>query len=135
MPKTIEQFTEDIVGLLSGLPPNDALKVLHAAQGKILSSAASRNVPETPVLRRMIQPRGGISRIDRDQEIKDFLLSQDGPTTLEALLEKISDKFGPARTPSKSALHRWLQRAAGESAETSKTPGIGSSAPFRHRGP
>lgn len=60
------------------------------------------------------------SPIARDEEVRDFIVSLAKPGKMRAtdIREAVLERFGPDRTPSRSALHRFLnssiaaQRAA-----------------------
>lgn len=58
-------------------------------------------------LRRRIRP---VSPIDRDPELGAFLRMGADTMTLEQLRAACADHFGSDRTPSRSAIHRFLNR-------------------------
>tara|TARA_Y100000782_G_C10113253_1_gene235478 strand:- start:243 stop:626 length:384 start_codon:yes stop_codon:yes gene_type:complete len=97
---------------LSQLSLNDAMEVT----GQLLSDLSSANPkqaksdikPSASVL----QPRkrGGVSAIDKDPELETFILSLKGPRTIANIRTACAKKFGDKRAPSKSALHRYIQK-------------------------
>jgi hypothetical protein len=126
----IEQLSDKIHALIAEWPDRDALKVLHAVEGMILSKKPQKEQPEQPVLRQILKRTKTISRIDKDPGVRAFILGIQEQTTLVGLQKSISDRFGKARTPSMSALHRWLQKMAGETPRASKRSETTASRPF-----
>lgn len=57
-----------------------------------------------------IKKRRSRSPIDRDQKVREFLFAKQGVSTIKELRLLAIKKFGIARTPSHSAIHRFLQR-------------------------
>ncbi len=53
---------------------------------------------------------GGCSRFERDSELADFLNNVDRYYTIKELRALLIARFGSERTPSKSSLHRYLQK-------------------------
>jgi hypothetical protein len=106
---TIEVQANRIYELVKGLPNNEALKALHLATGRILQKSRIQAI-ESWVITPKRTPR---SRIEKDPEIKEFLLSQTEPSTIAQLLAEISSRFGEDRTPSKTGLARWFKKMQG----------------------
>jgi hypothetical protein len=50
------------------------------------------------------------SRIDRDPEVAVFVAKRLGTGTMEEIIAAVQSQFGPGRTPSRSALHRYWAR-------------------------
>ncbi len=75
--------------------------------------------PSRSALHRHLSRRGGAacagrrSRMDRDAEVADWLRANAAGQTLDELHAASAERFGAARTPSRSALHRFLSRQAG----------------------
>lgn len=108
---------EEIAAILARLSPAEALQVLYTAAGALLprltagsTTTDMQNLRRRHILRGRIQP----FRIDEDLEVKDFLLARvqglKEPTTIKALRLELVARFGEQRTPSKSALHRYLRK-------------------------
>lgn len=56
------------------------------------------------------RPAGAASRFDADTELAEFLNSLDRYHTIEELRTLLIARFGRERTPSKSSIHRYLQK-------------------------
>lgn len=56
------------------------------------------------------KPAGIKSRITTDSELVDFLNSIDRYYTIMQLRALLVERFGSKRAPSKSAIHRYLQK-------------------------
>lgn len=106
---TIEAQANRIYELVKDLPNNEALKALHLATGRILQKSRIQAI-ESWVITPKRTPQ---SRIEKDPEIKEFLLSQTEPSTISQLLAEISRRFGEDRTPSKTGLGRWFKKMQG----------------------
>ena len=111
-----EYIVSEITTIIDPLPPRAALTALNAAIGRILISldvGQAIDVPEKP--RRLLQKRGSRSRVDKDPEVKSFIMGLTEPTTIAALRNALVSRFGEQRTPSKSALHRYVMKLEGRS--------------------
>lgn len=106
---TIEAQANRIYELVKDLPNNEALKALHLATGRILQKSKIQAAEFWVITPR----RAPQSRIEKDPEIKEFLLSQTEPSTISQLLAEISSRFGEDRTPSKTGLARWFKKMQG----------------------
>jgi hypothetical protein len=103
-----------ILSDLAGLTRLDALKVLSAAQGLILAQTEKADTEladklQTDSIHLQRRP-GRVSRVDNDPEIKAYLHGLDTYLTLKMLRAALIQKFGKQRVPSKSSLHRYLQK-------------------------
>ena len=112
--KENEYIASEIATILDPLPPKVALTVLSDATSRILISLNTElaiDAPEKP--RRLLQNRGSISRVDKDPEMKSFIMGLTEPITIAALRSELIARFGEQRTPSKSALHRYVMKLEG----------------------
>lgn len=50
------------------------------------------------------------SRIDRDEDVALFIAERAGRLLLREIVEECESTFGSERTPSKSAIHRFIKR-------------------------
>ncbi|WP_306548944.1 hypothetical protein [Desulfobulbus sp.] len=113
-PDQIVQQAEAIVQGLIGLHKNDAVAILSAG---IYIIASGHNPPEDVIDHSCLgfnsnlirRRRGGISTINKDQEIKAYILGIDRYLSLKEWHEELVKKFGKNRAPSKSAIGRFLQ--------------------------
>lgn len=111
-----EYIVSEIATIVAPLPPRAALTALNEAISRILVSleaVQAIDVPEKP--RRLLQKRGSRSRVDKDPEVKSFIMGLSEPTTIAALRNVLVSRFGEQRTPSKSALHRYVVKLEGRS--------------------
>ena len=60
---------------------------------------------------------GILSRFDSDPELADFLNNVDRYYTIKELRALLVARFGSERTPSKSAIHRYLQKITKQTGE------------------
>lgn len=108
--------TERVLATLGGLPATDALQVLNTAMGKVLAGierAPDIAAPQavSPLLASLMQrTQGGHSRIDSDPELLAFILGLPAHLTYPQIEAACRAKFGAERAPSKSAVHRFVQR-------------------------
>lgn len=114
-PEQNKQRAKEIVSLLVGSNRNEALAILSASMYIIASGEPlSKNILDNsghwgnPNLIRC--RRGGVSPIDVDQEVKAYILGIDRYLSISQLHDALIKKFGGKRAPSKSAIHRFLQR-------------------------
>jgi len=71
-----------------------------------------------------VAPVRSKSPINRDPEVRDFLLQNSGGVTIKRLVAMAVDRFGEIRAPSLSATHRFLQRA--HSSQSGQFPNVTS---------
>jgi FAD/FMN-containing dehydrogenase len=103
---------ETMKGALAQLSLSDALDVTS----QLLADLAADN--PAPVKRKakrvpsvlQERKRGRISTIEGDSDVEAFLLSLQGKRTLDEMRDACAEKFGVDRTPSRSALHRYVQK-------------------------
>jgi len=111
---TVQDHARQIVAGLAGIDARHALQILTTALDLVVAQfRQDSNTLPKPVSHtatRILRPRGGISKVSKDPEIKAFIDSLDQPTTLRELRQNLIKSFGAGRVPSKSALHRYLQR-------------------------
>jgi hypothetical protein len=109
----IEKQAKELLLDLRGYVQRDAIAVLSTAicstvtkfdQGQLDKQAA---VPSCSLL---IRRRGKLSRIDQNVELKDFIHGLDRYVSLFELHGLLIERFGKDRTPSKSSIHRYLQK-------------------------
>lgn len=106
---------EAVVNSLAGLTRRDALKVLTAALSLIISPAGqvgdelSETVKRSNahLLRRRVS---GGCKISRCPEMQAYIDNLDHYSTLGQLRKELIARFGKEKAPSKSALHRYLQK-------------------------
>jgi len=117
MKQSFEQLVEEITGRLATLSGRDAMKVLNAAQGKVLHDhtfwkSETWNHP----LKLALGIRGGVNnipKVERDPEVKAFILSITETIPMTEVRRRVVARFGAERAPSRAALQRWVQRQAG----------------------
>lgn len=63
------------------------------------------------------------SRIEADDELRAFILARIGDLTFDQVRAEVAATLGPARCPSRSALHRWWHRH-GKRADEPQSPTI-----------
>lgn len=80
-----------------------------------------RRLAELTVARAAFE-RPPASPIERDPELATFLAERLGRATGEAILVECRSRFGPARTPSRSALDRYWRRLR---ARVEEVPDVG----------
>lgn len=108
--------TERVLATLGDLPAADALQVLNTAMGKVLAGierAPDIAAPQavSPLLASLMQrSQGGHSRIDGDPELLAFILGLPAHLTYPQIEAACRARFGAERAPSKSAIHRFVQR-------------------------
>ena len=62
--------------------------------------------------------RRQLSKLDRDPEVAEFACKLDKTHELNAVVAAIRERFGEDRTPARTTLHRYLQKARRVSANT-----------------
>ncbi len=108
--------TERVLATLGNLPAADALQVLNTAMGEVLAGincAPDIAAPQavSPLLASLMQrTQGGHSRIDSDPELLAFILGLPAHLTYPQIEAACRANFGAERAPSKSAIHRFVQR-------------------------
>ena len=109
----IYQQSRVILSDLSALNPSDALKILNKVQWVLINESLNAEYtsgkqvyPYNPVLKR----RGQIMKVDADPEMREFIMNLNTYLSIKDIVALCVEKFGKARAPSRSALHRWLQR-------------------------
>ncbi len=70
-----------------------------------------RRLAELKLVRRAFE-HPYASPIERDPEVAVFIAERLGRLNLRAIREACTRQFGPARTPSRSAIHRYSARAS-----------------------
>lgn len=111
----IDHHTQQVIKALESMTVNDALTVLHSAFGIVINENINVSHPDlsqpiypyNPNLTR--RPRGGISKVERDPEIKAFIHSLPKYLSVIQIAEQCRVRFGKERAPGKSAVHRYLQ--------------------------
>ena len=56
------------------------------------------------------RPPGRLSRLDRDPEVGAFVRERLGTVPVAEIVRQVRDRFGPERTPGKTAIWRWWRR-------------------------
>lgn len=109
------QRADQLLAQVGELPAADALQVLNAAASRLLKGVQhqARSLVEpahmTPPLL-CKRSRGAPSKIDTDEEVRAFIHDQSCGMTFEQLEAACRVRFGHQRAPSKSAIHRYVQR-------------------------
>jgi len=78
-------------------------EALLADRERLRALAPGLSVPVNPGF-------GGVSPIDRDPELADFIRERLGRMELARIAAVCALRFGPDRAPSKSAVHRFWKR-------------------------
>ncbi|MBF0646400.1 hypothetical protein HTZ97_09335 [Desulfuromonas acetoxidans] len=103
-----------IRNLLGTVTPYESLSILNDMSKEILRSVGeSGPLAGIPVYPRILNRKGSKSIIDKDPEMKKYILGLTETTTIAALRNKLISLFGKERVPSKSALHRYLAKLEG----------------------
>lgn len=80
------------------------------------NTVGTENRLQSPIFlfnnRYLIRRRGHLSRLENDPELLEFLSNLDRYYTGPELMVMIEKRFGKGRTPSKSALNRYLHKVA-----------------------
>ena len=104
---------EAMKGALKQLSLADALEVTGQLLAE-LSTSESTQVKQTSdrTSVSVLQPRkaGRKHSIEKDPELEVFILSLRGSRTISDIRTACVKKFGDKRAPSKSALHRYIQK-------------------------
>lgn len=100
--------------ILAKMTPYDSLSALNNLSKEILRSIGNKQaIVEAPVYPRILNRKGTKSIIDKDSEMKDYILSLSEITTIAALRVDLISRFGEDRVPSKSSIHRFLIKLEG----------------------
>jgi hypothetical protein len=112
-----DEALEDCKEILSLLPPNNIRKsmaILATTMEFLVIRDHRRNFAKS----QQMEPNPAFfdrkkrSRIDRDPEIKNYILSIDRYYTLDALAHLIKERFGADKAISKSTLQRFTAQIA-----------------------
>lgn len=109
----IRRKARDIVAALTDVAGMDAMKIVNQAQSIILrESLAVSPGPDCQVypFNPNLVRRGPVSKIDADPELKEFIHSLPAYHGVEQIAAMCVERFGVDRAPSKSAVHRYLQK-------------------------
>lgn len=124
---TIQFQARALAASLSVLSPHDALSVLHQATGYLLPSLAiadldhSERVPDVD-MDVLLRPRRNRSKIERNPELQRYVNDRLSIPYM-TLTEMCKAHFGADVAPSKSSVHRYIQklrRAAEQQVEQRK---------------
>jgi len=114
--KEIEEKARLITLNVSGLSITDALQVLNTATALIL------NKSEQPVEQNLKKPfisslanflprhAGRLCSVESDPELQRYIHSIHEMRAIKQITEMCRVKFGAKRTPSKSSIHRYIQK-------------------------
>lgn len=111
----IKKMAEEIVSSLVESNKDEAIAVLSASMyivavggqsPKDIFENSGRRVNPHLVRRR----RGGVGPFETDPELKAYVLGVDRYLSITKMHDALVKKFGKQRTPSRSSIHRFLQR-------------------------
>ena len=112
--RQIKERAGHVVDLVADLSVQEALKVLHEASGRILRQAGAEPplaAPAVPIPYQLLERRrGGRSKITGNPEVRDFIHGLPKGLSFTAMARRCREEFGPDLAPSKSAIHRYIQR-------------------------
>jgi hypothetical protein len=114
MQTELEKRSADVIGSLESLSAEDALRVLHAVIGRVITHLPDTGMAERPfnpifIRRELLRDRKGRrSKIEQDPEVRDFIHSLPGNLRFDDIIEKCSERFSAHRVPSRSTLHRYV---------------------------
>lgn len=112
--KVIQRAQEIAVGLV-GFNKDEALAILSAS----IFIVATGEEPEKDIRPKTGYPnnpnlirrrKGGVSPLDNDPELKAYILGLDRYLSIVKIHKRLVEKFGKNRIPSRSSIHRFLQR-------------------------
>lgn len=109
----IEQQAKAILLGLRGYSQRNAVAILSTAICLTVTEFDQGQLDEQTAMSScslLIRRRGKLSRIDQDVELKNFIHGLDRYASLFELHSLLTERFGKKRTPSKSSLHRYLQK-------------------------
>ena len=106
-----QKQVQSITKFLGSLHALDALQVLNQVSIAVLARAPRSDFDSLEVSQtyKRLSRRGRPSKIDRDPELKAFILSLDDHLFLHEITDKCVRKFGVKRALSRSGLHRFIQ--------------------------
>jgi hypothetical protein len=101
-----------VLRVLDGLDARTALRILAEVSMTILAlpDSDTMNNARLPPPRILVRKRGSISRVAQDSELRSFIHSIDREITLVELRKMLVSEFGEDRVPSRSSLHRYIQK-------------------------
>ncbi|OQW67457.1 MAG: hypothetical protein BVN35_20340 [Proteobacteria bacterium ST_bin11] len=111
----INEKVSAVMQHIAGLSIHDTLRVLHVVEGQVLNEIELKQEPAMakPLVAAIsrFKPRlmGTPSKFEKDREMADYVLSIQEGTPYVTIHEMCVKKFGEARAPSKSAIHRYIQ--------------------------
>lgn len=114
-PEDLSTRVRQIRDAIGDLPAAQGLKVLGIALEEIggglqVSEEGQRRIaPLPPVLGPLPGP-GRRSKVEKDPELQDFVHSFAAGDSIDKVLEGCRRRFGDQRTPSRSALGRYIKR-------------------------
>jgi hypothetical protein len=108
-------LADRIAAQLAALSTQQALQVLTEVQQRILKASVTRDDeglsrPWAPCPVAIRSPVGGVSKIESDPEILAFITGLTEYQSLKKIVDLCIRKFGLERSPSKSSVHRYLQK-------------------------
>ena len=109
----IEKQAKAILLGLRGYSQRDAVAILSTAICLTVTEFDQGQLDEQTAMSScslLIRRRDKLSRIDQDVELRDFIHGLDRYVSLFELHSLLTERFGKERTPSKSSLHRYLQK-------------------------
>ena len=101
---------EEIAAIVAPLSRQAAMSILLIVADQILASISAELGAARPPRRRYLVGRAHPSRVDLDPEVRAYVLSLPEPMTIARLRAELTTRFGEDRTPSKSSIHRYLQK-------------------------
>ena len=119
-PPSIELFSEDQAALRTPGQPHQVFATVDGVEVAIVPAAEYRELvglrmkapfAEVRAKAKPGRPRTGLSTIERDPEVADFLVSRfRGGVTVQQILDVCRNTFGAERTPSHARIQRFRQR-------------------------
>lgn len=96
---------------VKGLPVMDVVEVLtHQLAVAVKTEQGVMDDPREVQAIAAYRGQGRVSEIEKDPELEAFILEQRGYHTIEKLRALCVARFGEDRAPSKSGLHRYIQK-------------------------
>ena len=94
---------------VQNLTTSDVVDVLTQQLREVAAAMPeAKPAPSLAVLRD--RTRGRLSNIEQDSALETFILTQSASLTIEHIRRECIKEFGEKRAPSKSAIHRYIQR-------------------------
>jgi hypothetical protein len=109
-----------VLEAVDGLPIHDALKTLNNATAQLLDTDDANNelltinTTQDPASRLLFFGPGRKSKIHRYPEVRRFVHEAAGSMTLFEIQEKCVKQFGEERSPSTSAIGRYIHKLRNE---------------------